>query len=142
MMGGHRTWRLTMAAKSSKSKKKSGSKTVDELSAQVKALRSKVSSLEDEAEAWKKKAEKQRSRAKKIAKQAEKAIASATSKALDRAGKAREIAIDHAPAAAKPYLDRPDTTWTVTRLRSMAREQGVAGYSRMPKDKLLASLTR
>lgn len=131
-----------MAAKTkSKPKKKSGSKTVDELSAQVKALRSKVASLEDEAEAWKKKAEKQRSRAKKIAKQAEKAIAVATSKARERASKARESAVDHVPAAAKLYVDRPDETWTVTRLRSMAREQGVVGYSRMPKDKLLASLT-
>ncbi len=129
-----------MAAKSSK--KKSGSKTVDELSAQVKMLRSKVASLEDEAEAWKRRAAKQRSRAKKLAKQAEKAIGKATGKARERAGKAREVAVDHAPAAVKPYLDRPDATWTVTRLRSMAREQGVAGYSRMPKDKLLASLTR
>ena len=131
-----------MAAKSKpKSKKKSGSKTVDELSAQVKALRSKVSSLEAEAEAWKQKAEKQRSRAKKIAKQAEKAIAKATGKALDRASKARETAVDHVAAVPKLYTDRPDETWTVTRLRSMAREQGVVGYSRMPKDKLLASLT-
>lgn len=132
-----------MTAKSTK--KKSGSKrssaTVDELAAQVKALRSKVASLEDEAEAWRKKAEKQRSRAKKIAKQAERAIAKATGRAKGRAGKAREIAVDHVPAVAKPYVDRPDETWTVTRLRSMAREQGVVGYSRMPKDKLLASLT-
>jgi ElaB/YqjD/DUF883 family membrane-anchored ribosome-binding protein len=130
-----------MAAKSSKTKKKSGSKTVDELTAQVKALRSKVASLEDEAEAWKKKAEKQRSRAKKIAKQAEKALGKATSRALDRAGKARDVAVDHAPSVPKLYTDKPDETWTVTRLRSMAREQGVAGYSRMPKDKLLATLT-
>jgi len=130
-----------MAAKSTKtkSKKKSGSKTVDELSAQVKALRSKVASLEVEAEEWKKKAEKQRSRAKKIAKQAEKAIAKATNKALDRANRAREVAVDHVPAVL--YTDKPDETWTVTRLRSMAREQGVPGYSRMPKDKLLATLT-
>ena len=130
-----------MAAKSTKTKKKSGSKTVDELTAQVKALRSKVASLEDEAEAWKKRAEKQRSRAKKIAKQAEKALGKATSKALERASKGRDVVVDHAPPAPKLYTDKPDETWTVTRLRSMAREQGVAGYSRMPKDKLLATLT-
>ncbi|MCW2752232.1 MAG: hypothetical protein JWR83_3342 [Aeromicrobium sp.] len=129
-----------MAAKSTKTKKKSGSKTVDELSAQVKALRLKVASLEDEAAAWKKRAEKQRSRAKKIGKQAEQAIGRATSKALDRANKGREVVVDHAPAAAKRLIDRPDETWTVTRLRSLAREQGIAGYSRLPKDKLLAAL--
>lgn len=133
-----------MAGKSTK--KNSGTKrspsAVDEVSAQVKVLRLRITSLEDEVEVWKKKADKQRSRAKKFAKQAEKAIAKATGKAKDRAEKVRETAVDHLPASAKLYVDRPDETWTVTRLRSMAREQGVAGYSRMPKEKLLASLTR
>jgi len=112
-----------------------------ELNVEIKKLRAKVAALEGEAEHWKKKAEKQRSRAKKIAKRAEKAIAHATRIALKQPSKTREVPIDHVPAVVSPYVDTPDDTWTVARLRSMAREQGIVNYSRLRKDQLLGALS-
>jgi len=132
-----------MATKSTK--KKAGAKrsaSSKELNAEVKRLRSKVTALEGEAEAWKKKAEKQRSKAKKFAKRAEKALSQATRMARKQPSKTREVPIDHVPAASGPYLVSPDDSWTVNRLRSMAREQGVVNYSRLRKDQLLDALSR
>lgn len=117
--------------------------TVDELTAELKTLRARVKTLEVEAETWKKRAEKQRSRVQKVRAKAEKAIAEATAKRKKAKAKARQAIADHPraePLALRDAPRAPQPTWTVAQLREAAREQGLAGYSRMRKDQLLAEL--
>lgn len=117
--------------------------TVDELTAELKTLRARVKTLEVEAETWKKRAEKQRSRVQKVRAKAEKAIAEATAKRKKAKAKARQAIADHPraePLALRDAPKAPQPTWTVAQLRDAAREQGIAGYSRMRKEQLLAEL--
>lgn len=117
--------------------------TVEELTAEVKTLRTRVKALEAEAETWKKRAEKHKSRVHQVRAKAEKAIAEATAKRKKAKAKARQAIADHPraePLALKNAPELPQPTWTVTRLRAAAKDQGIAGYSRMRKDELLAQL--
>jgi len=117
--------------------------TVEELTAEVKTLRTRVKALEAEAETWKKRAEKHKSRVQQVRAKAEKAIAEATAKRKKAKAKARQAIADHPraePLALKDAPELPQPTWTVTRLRAAAKDQGIAGYSRMRKDELLAQL--
>jgi len=116
---------------------------VEELTKQITALRARVTSLEAETESWKKRAEKQKSRVHKVRAKAEKAIAEATAKRKKAKAKARQVIADHPraePLALKNAPELPQPTWTVGRLREAAKDQGIAGYSRMRKDQLLAQL--
>lgn len=127
--------------------------TVEQLTSEVKVLRAQVKSLEIEAETWKKRAEKQRSRVQKVTAKAEQAIAEATALAKKRAKakaekKIQQAIADHTrddrpraePLALKDAPALPQASWTVAQLRVAAREQGVAGYSRLRKHELLAAL--
>ena len=117
--------------------------TVEELTRELKVVRSRVKALEAEAETWKKRAEKHKSRVHQVRAKAEKAIAEATAKRKKAKAKARQAIADHPraePLALKNAPELPQPTWTVTRLRAAAKDQGIAGYSRMRKDELLAQL--
>ena len=132
-------------ARPSKSDKKlaAATATVEELTGELTALRARVKALEAEADTWKKRAEKQKSRVHKVRAKAEKAIAEATAKRKKAKARARQVIADHPraePLALKDAPRPPQPTWTVTQLREAARDQGVAGYSRMRKDELLARL--
>ena len=126
---------------------------VERLTAQVKVLRKRVKALEIESDTWRRRSEKHKSRIEKIKDQAEKAVADATALAKKRARakaekKLQQAIADHArddrpraePLVLKDAPALPEPSWTVTRLRTAAREQGVPGYSRMRKDQLLAAL--
>jgi chromosome segregation ATPase len=132
-------------SRSSKADKKlaAATATVEELTAELKVLRTRVKTLEVEAETWKKRAEKQRSRVQKVRVKAEKAIAEATAKRKKAKAQARQAIADH-PRAEPPALrdapKAPEPTWTVAQLREAAKDQGIAGYSRMRKEQLLAQL--
>ncbi|MET0952954.1 MAG: hypothetical protein ABWX57_06680 [Aeromicrobium sp.] len=127
--------------------------TVEELNAQVTALRARVEMLEGQVDTWKRRAAKHKSRLKKVTRRAEQAIADAAEVAKKRSAakgekKIRQAIADHAvddhpraePLALKDAPELPEASWTVTRLRAAAREQGVARYSRMTRDELLAAL--
>jgi outer membrane murein-binding lipoprotein Lpp len=124
--------------------------TVDELNAQVTALRARVEMLEGQVDHWKRRAAKHKSRVKKVTERAERALAEASEAARKRASskaekKMRQAIADHdvddrpraEPMALKDAPELPEASWNVTRLRAAAREQGVAGYSRMSKQQLL-----
>jgi chromosome segregation ATPase len=126
---------------------------VEQLTTQVKVLRKRVKALETESDTWRRRAEKHKSRIEKIKDQAEKAVADATALAKKRARakaekKLQQAIADHSrddspraePLVLKDAPALPEASWTVTRLRAAAREQGVPGYSRMRKDQLLAAL--
>lgn len=49
--------------------------------------------------------------------------------------------VEEVVEAPAPAAEGPDESWTVTRMRAAAREQGVAGYSRKTKAQLLAELS-
>lgn len=120
----------------------------EELAAEITTLRGRVHELEAESARWRKKAEKQRSRVQKVRAKAEIAIAEATHVARRRAdkrakAKIRQVIADHPraePLALRDAPALPEPTWTVSRLREAAREQGVVGYGRMRKDQLLEVL--
>jgi chromosome segregation ATPase len=117
--------------------------TVEELTGELKELRARVKSLEVEAETWKKRAEKQKSRVQKVRAKAEKAIAEATAKRKKAKARARQAIADHPraePLALRDAPKAPQPTWTMAQLREAAKDQGVAGYSRMRKDELLSQL--
>ena len=117
--------------------------TVDELTGELKVLRARVKALEGEAETWKKRAEKQKSRVQKVRAKAEKAIAEATAKRKKAKAQARQAIADHPraePLALREAPRAPQSTWTVAQLREAAKDQGLAGYSRMRKEELLAQL--
>lgn len=117
--------------------------TVEELTAELTALRARAKTLEVEAETWKKRAEKQRSRVQKVRAKAEKAIAEANAKRKKAKARARQVIADHPraePLALRDAPKLPEATWTVAQLRAAAKDQGIAGYSRMRKDQLLAEL--
>jgi chromosome segregation ATPase len=117
--------------------------TVEELTGELKALRARVKALEAETETWKKRAEKQKSRVQKVRTKAEKAIAEATAKRKKAKAQARQAIADHPraePLALRDAPKPPEPSWTVAQLREAARDQGIAGYSRMRKDQLLAQL--
>ena len=127
----------------SKSDKKLAAATarVEDLTGELKALRARVKVLE--AETWKKRAEKQKSRVQKVRAKAEKAIAEATAKRKKAKAQARQAIADHPraePLALRDAPKPPEPSWTVAQLREAARDQGIAGYSRMRKDQLLAQL--
>lgn len=129
----------------SKSDKKlaAAAATIEDLTAELKVLRTRVKTLEVEAETWKKRAEKQKSRVQKVRAKAEKAIAEANAKRKKAKARARQVIADHPraePLALRDAPKLPQPTWTVAQLREAARDQGVAGYSRMRKDQLLAVL--
>jgi chromosome segregation ATPase len=132
-------------ARPSKTDKKlvAATATVEELTGELKVLRTRVQVLEAEVETWKKRAEKQKSRVHKVRAKAEKAIAEATAKRKKAKAKARQAIADHPhaePLALKDAPELPQPTWTVVRLREAAKDQGIAGYSRMRKEQLLAQL--
>ncbi len=117
--------------------------TVDELTAQITVLRTRVKTLEAESESWKRRAEKHKSRVQKVRAKAEKAIAEATVKRKKAKAQARQAIADHPRAEPLMLLNAPappQPTWTVAELREAAKDQGLAGYSRMRKDQLLAEL--
>jgi hypothetical protein len=117
--------------------------TVEELTAEVELLRERISTLEAESEAWRRRAAKQKSRVQKIRAAAEAAIAEANAKRKKAKAQARQAIADHpyvATPALRAELEPPQPTWTVARLRAAARDQGLAGYSRMRKDQLVAEL--
>ena len=79
----------------------------------------------------------------KVRAKAEKAIAEATVKRKKAKAKARLAIADHPraePSALRDAPRPPEPSWTVAQLREAARDQGIAGYSRMRKDQLLAQL--
>lgn len=128
-----------------KSEKKLAAATakVEDLTAEIVVLRDRVAILEAEAATWKKRAEKQRSRVQKVRAKAEQAIAEANAKRKKAKARARQVIADHPraePLALRGAPKAPEPTWTVTQLRAAAKDQGVAGYSRMRKDQLLAEL--
>ena len=117
--------------------------TVEKLTEELTVLRARVKALEAEAATWKKRAEKQKSRVQKVRAKAEKAIAEATAKRKKAQAKARQASADHPraePLALRDAPKPPEPSWTVAQLREAARDQGIAGYSRMRKDELLAQL--
>lgn len=124
--------------------------TIDELEAQVTALRARVEMLEGQVDEWKRRAAKHKSRLKKVTERAERALTDASEAARKRASaksekKIRQAIADHEtddrpraePMALKDAPELPEASWNVTRLRAAAREQGVAGYSRMTRQQLL-----
>jgi len=117
--------------------------TVAELTAEAAVLRDRVKTLEVEVATWKKRAEKQRSRVQKVRAKAEQAIAEANARRKKAKARARQVIADHPraePLALREAPKAPEPTWTVTQLRAAAKDQGIAGYSRMRKDQLLAEL--
>lgn len=111
----------------------------------IATLTAKLEKAEAKAERWK-------ARAKQL--DSEKRAAAKEAKRLRQqleayAGPAPEVAVSaedvvEAPATegTVPATATPDASWTVTRLRAAAREQGIAGYSRRSKAELLQLLTR
>ena len=117
--------------------------TVAELTAEAAVLRDRVKTLEVEVATWRKRAEKQRSRVQKVRAKAEQAIAEANARRKKAKARARQVIADHPraePLALREAPKAPEPTWTVTQLRAAAKDQGIAGYSRMRKDQLLAEL--
>lgn len=117
--------------------------TVAELTAEAAVLRDRVKTLEVEVATWKKRAEKQRSRVQKVRAKAEQAIAEANARRKKAKARARQVIADHPraePLALREAPKAPEPTWTVTQLRAAAKDQGIAGYSRLRKDQLLAEL--
>ena len=117
--------------------------SVEAMTAELATLRARVKTLEGEVETWKKRAEKQKSRVQKVRAKAEKAIAEATAKRKKAKARARQVIADHPraePLALRDAPKAPQAAWTMTQLREAARDQGIAGYSRMRKDELLAQL--
>lgn len=128
-----------MAKKQKKDKAESTARAAD-----VEKLRRTVARLEDEVAKqqrkkarWKQEAKTERTRSARL------------ETALRRSR--REQPADHAPAdhgdvPVDPPVteldpgERPDESWTVTRLRARARAQGLQGYSRATKAQLLAAL--
>ena len=146
-----------MAAKSAKSPSRgklekrlqTAESLVAELTTEVELLQRRVQELQVESASWRKKAEKQRSRVQKVRAKAEIAVAEATKAARKRANKRakakiRQVIADHPraePLALRDAPALPEPSWTVSRLREAAREQGVEGCARMRKDQLLEVLS-
>ncbi len=108
---------------------------VERLRAAVARLEAKVLKREKKAAKWKARAKAERTRAAKL----EAALRRATA----------ERPVDHLAATARdlgdvpitpPVIEQPDVSWTVDRLRTVARDAGVVGASRMTKAQLLAAL--
>ena len=113
---------------------------IDDLSAQVKQLGKRVKAVEKERDALLKKADQQKAKAKKAVRAAEKQARKEIKKARQTAEQATDAIVttvrDHTPAASQG----PDASWTVAQLRAEARRREIAGYSRMTKAQLIATL--
>jgi hypothetical protein len=106
-------------------------KQVDKLRATVEELEAKLEKSRAKAQQWKTEARQERTKVAKLEAK------------LRRAR--RDAPVDHEPPAERgdlPVEDPtvPDATWTVARLRVVAREKNVAGASRMTKAALLDAL--
>jgi hypothetical protein len=144
--------------KSTKGKKHSPDAELAAAQDAIKSLRSTVAKLEKNVVKLEAKLEKRmselRSDAKKFRTAAERAGRSAV-KSAQGAGKSAAKSAktsagkvsDQKPAPAEkvevvPVEEAPKSEMTVAQLRTAARAQGVAGYSRMAKAQLVAALKR
>lgn len=139
-------------------KSKLPSKVERELTATTEKLRARLAKAEAKAEKWKSLAKDAQksvgSLEKKLVRQTERADkAKQRAKADKAARKVVEATVDQnaqertEAAATEPAQSAvpageqvPDESWTVTRLRAAARDQGITGFSRKSKAQLLASL--
>ena len=98
------------------------------LRATVEKLETKLAKAQRKADKWKAEARAERARSAKLETRLNRPRA--------------EVPVDHAqPGRRDPGIDgSPDASWTVVRLRSAARERGLAGASRMTKSQLLQAL--
>ncbi len=48
--------------------------------------------------------------------------------------------VDATPPLPAPPGDGPDLSWTLVRLRALAKERGIVGYSRLDKQRLVEAL--
>jgi hypothetical protein len=116
----------------------------------VKALTTKLEKAEAKAERWKARAKRLRGEVDESAKQAwklRKRLAAAESSPGPASAAPGAPDSPGAPAAADTPAapgapDVPDGSWTVARLRTEARDRGITGYSRKPKDELVRLLGR
>lgn len=118
---------------------------IDDLSTQVKKLSKQIRRLEKERDELVAAIDQQRKKAVKAVRKVEKRARKEIVNARERAETATESAVstilDHAPAAeALIGSGAPDSSWTVTDLRTEAKKRDITGYSRMTKAQLLATL--
>lgn len=106
-------------------------KQVEKLRGTVKQLEAKVEKSRAKTQRWKSEARQERTRVAKL-------------EARLRLSQ-RDAPVDHVPPADRgdlPVEDPtvPDASWTVARLRVLAREKNITGASRMTKAELLGAV--